>query len=90
VIEAVVELLRRERYGARSPERARGLPDSGQVSVRVDPVESADAKRRERPINLQTSELALDCGAILAELAEASRFARDHQVQAVGLDPTAR
>ena len=50
--------LRRERHGSRSTERAGELGEDRQIGVQPNPIQSTDAKWRERPLVLEASELA--------------------------------
>lgn len=67
--------------------RARELGEDGEVGVEPNAVDAPDAQRRERPVVFEPSELPFDGSALLVELAEARRLARDERVEAVGLDP---
>src|SRR4051812_8292420 len=71
-------------------KRARELGEDRQVGVQPDAVQTTDAKRGERPLILEATELALDCAARAVELRGALRLARDQRVQAVSLDPRGR
>jgi hypothetical protein len=52
------EGLGRERRGSRSTERAGELGEDRQIGVQPNPIQSTDAKWRERPLVLEASELA--------------------------------
>src|SRR4051794_9208043 len=58
---------------SRAVERAGELGEDRQVGVEPYPVDPANPERCERPVVLEASELALDCGAPLVELAPAPR-----------------
>lgn len=57
--------------------------------MKLDPLKTTNAQRRERPFVLETPELAFDRRAALVELAPARRLARDQRVEAMGLDSAA-
>ena len=69
-------------------QRAGQLGEDGQVSVEPNPLDPTDAERKQRPLILEPSELALDGPAAPVERLPPLRLAGDQGMQAVGLDPT--
>ena len=82
--------LSRERYGSRPYEGAGELREDRQVRVKPDSLDASRSQREQRPLVLEPTELALDGGAALVELASARCLARHERVQAVGLNPPGR
>jgi hypothetical protein len=68
-------------------QRASQLGEDRQIGVQPNAVQSAHAKRRERPLVLETPELTLDASAATVERLEPLGLARDERVQTVCLDP---
>ena len=66
--------------GRLTTERAHELGEDGQVGVQPNPVQVTDEKRSERPVVLQSAELALDGSAATVQSGEAERLARDQRI----------
>jgi hypothetical protein len=69
--------LRRERNGPRSGKCLTQPGEHHQVSVERDPLQAADAKRRESEVVLQVSEAPLHRGATPVQILEPLSVASD-------------
>jgi hypothetical protein len=76
--------------GSRSREGAGERGKNRQVSVKRDAIQSANAERQQRPLILEPSELALDCGAARVQLSPSGSLARNQGMQPIGRHPSAR
>jgi len=73
-------VLGREGNGSRPGEGAGELREHGEVGVKLDTLKPTDAQGEQCPLVLQATELALNGGAALVELAPAQRLARDQRM----------
>ena len=81
-----VGALRREWYCARPDQRLREAGQHGEVGVKRDLRQAANAERRQAVLVLEPAELAFNRGAARVEVAEAASLARDQRVAALGLE----
>jgi hypothetical protein len=77
----------REWYCSRTGECLRQAGKHGEVGVKLNAIQSANAERGEAVLVLESSELALDGRASTVEGTPPLRLTRDERVQTVGLDP---
>jgi hypothetical protein len=79
---------RREANGA--AQRAGELGEDREVGVKLDALKARARSANRLPLMLEPSELALDGGAALVELAPARRLALEQRAEAISLHPSAR